>query len=154
VYTYLTTKFTFQYYTHSQLLFGIDFLLTLANPKINLGAVLSCSGKVWYATVVGIFDRHCKIPTLLILSAQNRLYTVLNYYSFPYKRSLKILDFTFLLCCECFFFGGGGGGDSPGNHPRERIQVLKHTVLKEILQSARKYSFIYYENIQCKELSR
>jgi len=72
-------KFTFQYYTHSQLLFGIDFLLTLANPKIRLSAVLLCSGKVWYAAVVGIFGSHCKIPTLLSLSPQNRLYTVLNY---------------------------------------------------------------------------
>ena len=109
------------------LLFGIDFLLTLANCKINLSAVLSCSGKVWYATVVGIFDRHCKIPTLLILSPVPAKQTV---------HCPKLLQF-------------------PWNHPRERIQqVLKHTVLKEILQSARKYSFICYENITCKELSR
>jgi len=109
--TYLTTKLPFWYYTHSQLLFCVDFLLTLANPKINLSAVLSCSGKVRYAAVVGIFDRHGKIPMLLILSPQNTVYTVLNYYSFHNERSLKILDFTLLLCCECwfFFFLGGGG---------------------------------------------
>lgn len=72
VYTYLTMKFTFWYYTHSQLLFGVDFLLTFANHKINLNAVLSCSGKVGYAAVVGIFDNHCKIPVLLILYPQNK----------------------------------------------------------------------------------
>jgi hypothetical protein len=53
--------------------FSIIHILTLANPEINLSAVLSCSGKVWYAAVVGIFGSHCKIPTLLILSLQNRL---------------------------------------------------------------------------------
>jgi hypothetical protein len=41
VYTYLTIKFTYWYYTHSELLIGVDCLLTLAaNPKINLSAVL------------------------------------------------------------------------------------------------------------------
>jgi hypothetical protein len=50
-------------------------------------------------SVVGIFDNHCKIPKLFILSPQNRLYTALNYYSFPYKE-VKILDFKPSLCCE------------------------------------------------------
>lgn len=64
VYTYLTMKFAYWYYTHSELLIGVDCLLTLAaSLKINLSVVLPCSSKVWYAVLWVYLTTTAKYPS-------------------------------------------------------------------------------------------